>query len=85
MDLARRPCYGDALMLMNSPKVPEVITCANLACGRKLDSQSNQGYPDSTVPLGYIHKHYDLSLPSISVACSKCGHYTIRYPTNPPI
>lgn len=71
--------------MLKTPEAPEVVTCANLACGRKLNSQSNHGHPDSTVPLGYIHKHYDLSLPSVSVACSKCGHYTIRYSANPPL
>ena len=72
-------------MPTDSPAVPEDVTCANLACGRKLDSQRNHGYPDSTVPLSYIHKLYDPSLPSFSVACSKCGHYTIRYAMNPPL
>ena len=67
-----------------SHTVPETVTCANLACGKTLNSQSNGGYPDSTVPLGFIHKHYDLSLPRFSVACSKCGHYSIWYTANPP-
>ena len=71
-------------MADTSLKVPEIVTCANLACGKTLNSHSNGGYPDSTVPLGFIHKHYDLSLPRFSVACSKCGHYSIWYTANPP-
>ena len=71
-------------MSINSPIVPQVVTCANLACGKTLDSQSNHGFPDSTVPQAYIHKLYDLSLPSFSVACSKCGHYSLRYQKNQP-
>lgn len=71
-------------MTINSPNVPDVVTCANLACGRTLDPQRNQGHPDSTVPPSYIHKLYDLSLPSFSVACSKCGHYSIRYQKHRP-
>ena len=71
-------------MPINTPNAPEIVTCANLACGRTLDPHINQGYPDSTVPIGYIHKLYDLSLPSFSIACTKCGHYSLRYQKNRP-
>ena len=73
------------VMSTNAPIVSLTVNCANGQCGNQLDSQRNQGYPDSTVPLSYIHKLYDLNLPSFQVACSKCGHYTLRYQKPEPV
>lgn len=66
-------------MTTNSSNASETVNCANGQCGRSLDTQRNQGYPDSTVPLSFIHKRYDVSLPPYQVVCAKCGHYSIRY------
>ncbi|MEK7764487.1 MAG: hypothetical protein AAB433_23185 [Nitrospirota bacterium] len=66
-------------MSTNAPIVSLTVNCANGQCGRELDSQRNQGYPDSTVPPGYIHKVYDPALPPFQVVCAKCGHYSLRY------
>ncbi|ULA63276.1 MAG: hypothetical protein LZF86_100277 [Nitrospira sp.] len=71
-------------MTTNSPIASETVNCANGQCGRPLDTKFNQGYPDSTVPPGNIHKRYDLSLPPFQVVCMKCGHYTLRYQRNRP-
>jgi len=71
-------------MSKNSPIASETVNCANGQCGRELDSQRNQGYPDSTVPPSYIHKLYDLSLSPFQVVCPKCGHYSLRYQKKRP-
>lgn len=71
-------------MSTNYPIASETVSCANGACARELDTQRNQGYPDSTVPPSYIHKLYDLSRAPFQVVCTKCGHYTLRYQKNRP-
>jgi hypothetical protein len=56
---------------------PPFIKCANDECRQLLDIRLHDRQPPDDVPAERIHRYRAQTENPCSVACARCGHYTI--------
>ncbi|MCP4605845.1 MAG: hypothetical protein GY847_35915 [Proteobacteria bacterium] len=59
-------------------RIPEFIKCTG--CGRRLDVEVYQAFPDEATPEEMITRAFESTYPYFSVQCSTCGHYSVFSP-----